>query len=150
MKQQINRKAILLSAFFTALALTLTVGGYFLSQNWSTVVAAAEVNTVDSVDGAVLDVAPRIEVAPAPLIEDQAAQPITEDPAIAAYQAQLEAAYTALNEAYAQIETLQTAQTTTTTPHWDDDDAYEGHGEHEEREHEGRILGVFEREHDDD
>lgn len=152
MKNQINRKAILLSAFFTALLLTLTTGGYVLSRGWTTDSAAAADNAVNA--------EPVFQSLPAPLLEEQAAQPTAEDPAVAAaYQAQLEAAYAALDEAYTQIETLQTAQTQTTSfgsyddhdgDHDGDHEEYEEHDDHEEREHSERIWKGSERDHDDD
>ncbi len=75
-----------------------------------------------------------------------------DDGTTAAYKAQLEQAYTALDEAYAQIETLQAAQaqtqTQTTGRLWEDDDDGAEHEAYESREHEGREG--FEREHDDD
>jgi hypothetical protein len=147
MKNQINRKAILLSAFFTALLLTLAGGGFLLSKNWTADVAAVEVNTVNAAARTAQD-APTIEFVPAPVIEQQATQPDSAN--VAAYRSQLEAAYAALNEAYAQIETMQSAQQAAPVAAWDDDDEHEGHGEHEEHEHAERTWEGSEHEHDDD
>jgi hypothetical protein len=85
---------------------------------------------------------------PAPVIEQQATQPDSAN--VAAYRSQLEAAYAALNEAYAQIETMQSAQQAAPVAAWDDDDEHEGHGEHEEHEHAERTWEGSEHEHDDD
>ena len=55
------------------------------------------------------------------------------DQIIAAYQAQLEQAYQALNEAYAQIDTLQAAQAQAPTP------SFFGEDEHDEHSREATI-----------
>ncbi len=148
MTHQPNRKAILISAFFTALILTVAAGGFALSGGWNVGDASAESDSSES---------PVLQSLPAPQAEPQQAQtegvqPIAEvlpaptDADVAAYQAQLEAAYAALNEAYTQIETLQSAQTqdTATSRSWDHDDDDD---EHERSEH---SFGEREHEHDDD
>ena len=147
MKNQINRKAILLSAFFTALLLTLAAGGFFLARGWTMNATAAE-------DPA--DAVPSLQTLPPPVIEQIVTQPSSEDAAVTVYQAQLEAAYAALDEAYTQIETLQSAQTQVVAGGGyedDDDDEEDGHEDddkHEEREQSEPKSKGTEREHDDD
>lgn len=129
MKQQLNRKAIVLSGFITAFILTLGVGGYLLWQGWGTTTAAAGTDTLTS-----------------PVLQMQQAQPTADDASVAVYQAQIEEAYRALEEAYVQIETLQAAQAQPQGQgrvYDHDDDEHEHEDEHERR-------GEFEHEHDDD
>ena len=132
MAQQPNRKAVILSAFLTAFLLTLSVGSYALWQGWDTTSASAGADTI----------APMV-------LPAQQALAAGDDPGVDVYQAQIEEAYSALNEAYAQIETLQAAQAQPQGQggEYDDDDRDE-HDDDEEHEHEGR--GESEHEHDDD
>lgn len=128
MVQQLNRKAIILSAFLTAFLLTVAVGSYTLWQGWGTTTAASAADTI----------APTVWPA-------QQTLAAVDDPDVAVYQAQIEEAYIALNEAYAQIEALQAAQAQPQAQGRDADDD----GDHDDdEEHERR--GKSEHEHDDD
>lgn len=124
MNKRMNRKAIVLSAIVTTIAL-VGIGAATLLAN----PPAADANPVVSNTQ--------------PLVIDQS-QTLTLAQAkaeIAAYQAQLSEAYQALQQAYAQIDMLQTGQVSPVQPRsW------------EEREEGGTRQGhiVFERDHGDD
>ncbi|MBX2999197.1 MAG: hypothetical protein KF893_11855 [Caldilineaceae bacterium] len=122
MAKQPNRNAIILSAFFTAFLLTLFVGGYVLWQGWGSGVAGATNRD--------------------PLLEQQTQPAPNPDPGAVTYQSELEQAYSALNEAYAQIETLQAQQSQLQPQRWEDDD-----DDHDDDEH-NYTRGKDE--HDDD
>ena len=126
MKKQANRKAILISAALTVMLLTF-VGG--------TALAAKRIFAQPQQTPAADIAQQAIPAAPAQETVLQTAN----DPIIAAYQAQLEQAYQALNEAYAQIDTLQATQAQAPAPSFFGDD------EHDEHQREGQFLknGAF-------
>ncbi len=106
MRSQTNRKAIIISALLTAFVLTLAGGGLLLSSRLaarSTGLAQDQspVTTGAAADSALL---PGAEAAAL------AVQPADTDAVTAAYEAQLQAANQALQEAYAQINALQASQ----------------------------------------
>lgn len=160
-KRPINRRAIVISAGLTLLLLT---GVAVFALDWQettaqdsatapgALVAGAEatlppiVVTVEPYvvgAGSVADAQPTPGVAQ--LAPDQ--QALTDDALVAAYQAQLSEAYRALQEAYAQIETLQAAQAQMpeTAAYRHDDDEHE-HEAAEHEEHHERAK----KDHDDD
>lgn len=122
MKKQANRKAIVVSAVLTLLTLTLVGGGALVVNRVlaqplqpqlptsNARLPSSQAVTFDSQNGAT--------GAPALLSADAQT--------VAAYQAQLEQAYSELNDAYAQIRALQAAQTQLPSPRFFDDDAREG------------------------
>jgi hypothetical protein len=148
-KKQIDRRAIIISAVLTALLLT-GAGSVALASNWlAGSDPAAQVAPQSAVESTpfVVTVEPLFSdiasqaMAAAPEVAgvDQAGN----DQVVAAYETQLNQAYQALQEAYAQIETLQSNQTQMATQAGYDD-------EHEdEHEHSVTIAGHGE-DHDDD
>lgn len=133
MKKQANRKAILISAVLTMMLLTF-VGGTALAAK--RIFAQPQQTPVADIAQQTIPAAPSQEMG---LQTANAAADMTNDPIIAAYQSQLEQAYQALNEAYAQIETLQAAQAQAPAPSFFGDD------EHDEHQREGQFLknGAF-------
>ena len=106
MRSQTNRKAIIISALLTAFVLTLAGGGLLLSNRLAASKTGpaqdpSSVNTGATADAALL---PGAEAAAL------AVQPADTDAVTAAYEAQLQAANQALQEAYAQINALQASQ----------------------------------------
>lgn len=119
MKKQADRKAIVVSAALTLLIL-LGIGGVVLLSGNPLAAAAGDkpASVVPSPDGR-QTVTP-LTAAPAAASMD--------DPVVAAYQAQLQEAYQALNEAYTQIDALQAAQAPASAQshdEQDDDSAWE-------------------------
>lgn len=115
-KKQVDRRAIIISAVLTALLLT-GAGSAVLASNWLTgsnpAAQAAPQGAVEiapfvvTVEPLVSDTTSRaMAAAPEVTGVDQAAN----DQVAAAYEAQLDQAYQALQEAYAQIDALQSAQ----------------------------------------
>ena len=131
MKKQANRKAILISAVLTVMLLTFVGGTAFAAKQ-----IFAQPQQVPAADIAqqTIPAAPAQETG----LQTANAAPAdtSNDQIIAAYQAQLEQAYQALNEAYAQIDTLQAAQAQAHTQ------SFFGEDEHSR---EGRFLsnGAF-------
>lgn len=185
MRQQLNRRGIVISALLTAAVLTLLVGGLVLANGWPGNGSQA---TQDAADLAAQEQPPIVvtvqpvlgpegqqamSLAPVAGTSDAVApvqaQTATDADIIALYQARLDEAYQALEEAYAQIDALQAAQNQAVSrPSRGDDDEHEA-WEHEggEREHgesalrqtvqrffdedqSGHKSGEHEREHDDD
>ncbi|MBK6432283.1 hypothetical protein [Candidatus Amarolinea dominans] len=122
MRSQTNRKAIIISALLTAFVLTLVTGGILLSDR----LAASAAAPVQALPVAAA-------VTPA---ADPAVQPADSNATIAAYEAQLQEAYQALQDAYAQINALQAGQ----------NQPISGFGSGYEHEHESEHEG----EHDHD
>ena len=137
MKKQADRRAIVTSAALTLLIL-LGIGGVVLLSGNPLAAAAGDkpASVVPSPDGrrAVMP----LTAAPAAVSMD--------DPVVAAYQAQLQEAYQALNEAYTQIDALQAAQAPASAQSHDDhedrDDAWDhddksksSSKEHDDHEH---------------
>jgi hypothetical protein len=106
MRSQTNRKAITISALLTAFVLTLAGGGLLLSnQLAASNTGPAQVELpVSSGTAADSALPPGAEAA------GLAVQPADTDAVTAAYEAQLQAANQALQEAYAQINALQASQ----------------------------------------
>lgn len=115
-KKQVDRRAIIVSAVLTLLLLT-GAGSVALASNWLTGSdsatkitpqnAAQSTPFVITLEPLVSDAAsPAMAAAPGLAVVDQTAG----DPVVAAYEAQLNQAYQALQEAYTQIETLQSTQ----------------------------------------
>ena len=131
MKKQADRRAIVTSAVLTLLIL-LGIGGVVLLSGNPLAAAANDkpASVVPSADS-------RQTVTPAAASMD--------DPVVAAYQAQLQEAYQALNEAYTQIDALQAAQAPASAQshdEQDDDSAWEhddksksSSKEHDDHEH---------------
>lgn len=126
MRSQTNRKAMIISALLTALVLTLVTGGILLS-GW---LRANASNPAQAQPAAVNSPA------------TQAAQPADPDAAIAAYEARLQEAYQALQDAYTQINALQASQNQPISGAWPSYE-HEQEREHEHEEEHGR-------DHDDD
>jgi hypothetical protein len=115
MRKTMNRKAIAVSAVFTALILVAA----------ATVAVASGLVRVDGTRGRQTGTSPSVDaprVIPAQSAPDLTPQEVTnssqlasalaeKDAEIATYQAELEQAAQALNDAYAQINALQVAQT---------------------------------------
>ncbi len=159
-KKPINRRAIAISA---ALTLVLLIGAALLTLGWQataaqeSAVAPAALVAGDDLSAAGAGVAlPPIVVTGEPhaIEAGQAAggQPaLADDAVVAAYQAQLSQAYSALQEAYTQIETLQAAQapapeSAAYRSDDDGDDQRDEHDAHERKEHREDER----KEHDDD
>lgn len=153
-KNQVDRRAIIISAMLTVLLLT-GAGSAVLASSWlAGSDPAAQVAPQSAVDSA------PIVVTVEPLFSDTASRAMAAAPQVAAvdqaapseqvvlaYEAQLDQAYQALQEAYAQIETLQSNQTQMANQAGYDD---EHDGEHDdEHEHAVTVAGHSE-DHDDD
>lgn len=148
-KKQVDRRAIIISAVLTALLLT-GAGSAVLASNW---LAGSDPATQAAPHSAVEN-AP-IVVTVEPLFSDTASQAMTaapqvagidqtaSDPVVAAYEAQLNQAYQALQEAYTQIETLQSAQVQPAPQ--------AGYDEEHEHDDDHFVIGADHHEdHDDD
>ncbi len=149
-KKQVDRRAIIISAVLTALLLA-GAGSVALASNW----LAGSDSAAQVAPPAAGESAPII-VTVEPLFSDTASQVLAAAPqvagvdraaeneqVVAAYETQLNQAYQALQEAYTQIETLQSNQTQMATQAGYED-------EHEdEHEHSVTIAGHGE-DHDDD
>ena len=131
MKKQANRKAILISAVLTVMLLTFVGGTAFAAKQ---IFAQPQQAPAADIAQQTIPAAPAQETG----LQTANAAPAdtSNDPIIAAYQAQLEQAYQALDEAYAQIDTLQAAQAQAPTQ------SFFGEDEHSR---EGRFLsnGAF-------
>ena len=134
MKKQANRKAILISAVLTMMLLTFVGGTAFAAKR-----IFAQPQQTPAAD--IAQQAIPAGLAQKTVLQTANAAPVdtTNNQSIAAYQAQLEQAYQALNEAYAQIDTLQAAQAQAPAPSFFGDD------EHDEHQREGQFLrnGAF-------
>lgn len=133
MKKQADRRAIVVSAVLTLLIL-MGSGGVLFANRLAAAnggAPAASAQRTDSLEPAVV------------LTSNSAAATTPDSEALAAYQAQLQNAYQALNDAYAQIETLQAArQPASVSPF--------GQREHDESWEHGSGVAQFTREHNDD
>lgn len=131
MKKQANRKAILISAVLTVMLLTFVGGTAFAAKQ---IFAQPQQAPAADIAQQTIPAAPAQETG----LQTANAAPAdtSNDQIIAAYQAQLEQAYQALDEAYAQIDTLQAAQAQAPTQ------SFFGEDEHSR---EGRFLsnGAF-------
>lgn len=148
--KQLDKKVLVLSAALTTLVLAAVTAGLMVlnppSQRAQADVVPASADsqpplvvTVEPIlispqvssQGATATQAPASSASPAPQATDQ-------DALIQAYQARLEEAYRALQEAYAQIEALQAAQAQSGSANafYYDDDYDEEHEEHHEGYHE--------------
>ena len=166
--QQKNRYSVVLSALITTLVMVSTAGG-LLAYNGllplpdvraqsATLQAVPEeapiVVTVQPVlvpaQEQAMQVEP-IQAAPEQVASVQTAPvqaaTVADSAALATYQAQLDEAYAALQEAYTQIDVLQTAQAQpAAVAYHDDDDGYEeAEEDDDDDDHESG-----EQEHDDD
>ncbi len=130
MKKQADRRAIVVSAVLTLLILMGTGGALFANRP----VAAAGGSPASSAQRA-------DSGQPAVLMTGDSAT-VTDSEVVAAYQAQLQDAYQALNEAYAQIDSLQAAQQPAP--------AHSFHEREDDEAGEHGGLALFTREHDDD
>lgn len=148
-KKQVDRRAIVVSAVLTLLLLT-GAGSVALASNWLTGSdsatktapqnAAQSAPFVITLEPLVSDAtSPAMAAAPELAVVDQTAG----DPVVAAYEAQLNQAYQALQEAYTQIETLQSTQAQM-APRADHD------GEHEYDDDRFVIGAHHDEDHDDD
>ncbi len=138
MNKSPHRKAIVISALLTAFLLVTALGGLFLINRFTAEPADAAGVSQPAV---VMTVQPA-EAAPLlanPAMQQAAADPASNDVVIAAYQAQLTDAYTALQDAYQQIDLLQAGQSQSADDFEDDHD--QGHDHDHNKDHE---------EHDDD
>jgi hypothetical protein len=169
MGNQPNRTAIVISALLTALILTVAGVGVSAYNGWLPINGNQSKITADTPlqeAPIVVTVQPVLQpelqqAAPAVPAEastgqnfDAQAQGQANSEVINAYQTQLEQAYQALQEAYNQIDALQSAQNQNVSSSFngeyeDDEGEYREGGDddrgHEEREHEERERG--EREH---
>lgn len=148
-KKQVDRKAIIISAVLTALLLT-GAGSAVLASSWLTGSDPAAQATPQSAIGNtpfVVTVEPlfsdttsqTMAAAPGVAGVDQAAR----DQVVSAYEAQLNQAYQALQEAYAQIDALQAAQAQS-APQVDFEEEHE-------HEHEHLVTSAgHDEDHDDD
>ncbi|HRX04310.1 MAG: hypothetical protein KDI12_13775 [Anaerolineae bacterium] len=135
MQTQVHRKAVIVSALLTVFLLATAVGGLFIANRFAATPADAAGNTGAIQPAHVATPQPadnslertNIALQQAQTALDQAnADLANKDAVIAAYDAQLRDAYTALQQAYGQIEMLQSAQT---------QPAFGLRGEHERGEH---------------
>lgn len=106
MRSQTNRKAIIISALLTAFVLTLAGGGLLLSNRLAASNSGPAQDQPLAATGAAADSA----LLPGAEAAALAVQPADTDAVTAAYEAQLQAAYQALQDAYAQINALQASQ----------------------------------------
>ncbi|HSN77694.1 MAG TPA: hypothetical protein VL334_21680 [Anaerolineae bacterium] len=149
-KKQVDRRAIIISAVLTVLLLT-GAGSAALASNW---LAGSDPAAQGAPQGAV-ESGP-IVVTVEPLFSDTTSRAMAAAPQVAAvdqataneqvvtaYETQLNQAYQALQEAYAQIETLQSNQTQIANQAGYDD------RHDDEHEHSVTIAGHGE-DHDDD
>ena len=133
MHTQVHRKALVISAVLTAFLLASAAGGLFLVNRFTATPADAA--------GAAQPIAAPVQPAGISQPVDSSLQQVAVDTAsndavVAAYEAQLQEAYTALQEAYAQIDLLQASQSQPVLrgerDHDDDDDErFLSFGEHE-------------------
>ena len=131
MKKQANRKAIVISAALTMLLLTFVGGGVLMvSRIFAQPIDAQSSTPVVEPSSVSRDVAIAAPVNSATTSTSaaDAATIAADDQIIAAYQAQLEQAYTDLNDAYAQIQALQATQSQSPAP------SFFGENEHERNE----------------
>lgn len=138
MNKSPHRKAIVISALLTAFLLVTALGGLFLINRFT----AAPADAAGVSQPAVVMTVQPAEAAPLlanPAMQQAAADPASNDVVIAAYQAQLTDAYTALQDAYQQIDLLQAGQSQSADDFEDDHD--QGHDHDHNKDHE---------EHDDD
>lgn len=140
MTQQHKRRAVIISGTLTALVMTL-VGGLVFANGWlKGPTGGTEVDNAGRFAGeapivvTVQPLAPALDTA---AIDSEAANvDVPTDGIIAAYQSQLQEANQALQEAYDQIDLLQSAQNqqTITRRYQSDDDQGEHGWEYEEYE----------------
>lgn len=156
--QQHHRSSVVISALLTTLVMTLVAGGLLAYNGMLPLPGVSAQENLSQTSQQEAPIVVTVQPVLAPVME-QAAAPASlpnfapaaaartdtgaavasqnaGDPAvIAAYQAQLEEAYKALQEAYNQIDVLQNAQPqmAVATFH-DDDDEHEEHGEGSEHE----------------
>ena len=138
MNKSPHRKAIVISALLTAFLLVTALGGLFLINRFT----AAPADAAGVSQPAVVMTVQPAEAAPLlvnPPMQQAAADPASNDVVIAAYQAQLTDAYTALQDAYQQIDLLQAGQSQAAGDFEDDHD--QSHDHDHDKDHE---------EHDDD
>ena len=121
MKKQANRKAIVISAALTMLLLTFVGGGVLMVSR----IFAQPIDSQSSTPAAEQSSISRDVAVAAPVSAADAATIAADAQIIAAYQAQLEQAYTDLNDAYAQIQALQATQAQSPAP------SFFGENEHE-------------------
>ena len=113
MKKQANRKAIVISAALTVLLLTFVGGGVLMVSRIFAQPIDSQSSTPAGEQSSVsqdVAVAAPVSAADATTSAADAATIAADAQTIAAYKAQLEQAYNDLNDAYAQIQTLQAAQ----------------------------------------
>ena len=124
MKKQANRKAILISAVLTVMLLTFVGGTAFAAKQ---IFAQPQQAPAADIAQQTIPAAPAQETG----LQTANAAPAdtSNDQIIAAYQAQLEQAYQALDEAYAQIDTLQAAQAQAPAPSFFGDDEHSREGQ---------------------
>lgn len=156
-KKQVNRKAIVISAALTALLLT-GAGSAALASNWlNSGSPEAQIAPQPAVEQPpifvtvepVFDNNAGQAMAAAPQMVEAVAPVASSDQVAAAYEAQLDQAYQALQEAYAQIDALQSAQAQMAAqPRYEDDD--EDEHEHAEDHERGGFLVFEPEEHDND
>ncbi len=120
MKKQADRRAIVVSAVLTLLVL-LGVGGVFFGARLVAAANSSPAPAPQRIDGTQADA----------LAASDGAAAAADDEIVAAYQVQLQEAYQALTEAYAQIDSLQTAQA---QPSYDDNDDHDDAREHDRQE----------------
>jgi hypothetical protein len=153
-KKQVDRRAIIISAVLTVLLLSGAVS-VALASNWlagSDPAAQVALQSADDSAPIIVTVEPlfsetisrTVAAAPQGAGIDQA---VASEQVVVAYEAQLNQAYQALQEAYAQIETLQSTQTQIASRAGYDDE----HGDEHEDEHEHSVTTAGHGEdHDDD
>ena len=116
-KKQVDRRAIIISAVLTALLLTGAGSVVLASHGLAGNDPAAQTAPQSAVNGApfVVTVEPLFSGTAGQAVADASGvvgvDQAANDQVAAAYQAQLNQAYQALQEAYAQIDALQSAQT---------------------------------------
>ena len=139
MQPQVHHKAIIISALLTAFLLATAAGGLFLVNRYTAtpVDAAAPAQSPVVVTAQPVDIAQMANAGMQSATVDSAGS----DALVAAYQAQLQDAYNALQEAYGQIDQLQAAQS---QPRFSEE------REHDDDHREGVRLFGEEREFDND
>ena len=170
--QHNNQRSIVISALLTTLILSIIGGGLLFSNGVFSLDRASASENVSQNEQIEAPIVVTVQPVLVPAMQQAAApaslpdfapaaavradtgvamtSPSTGDPAvIAAYQTQLEEAYQALQEAYTQIDVLQSAQAqlAQATSYDDDDDSHEHEDREDEDDDEDDDDG---REHDDD
>lgn len=152
MRTQANYKAIVISALLTALVLATAAGGLLAANKLSANPADASSDPLAAQPSPIVLTGTSFGTGTQPTsaaLQPTAANPAASDAVIAAYQTQLQQAYVALEEAYAQIDALQASQNQSLSSHEEErEHERDGHDDHDD--HDEDNLAFREHEADDD